>query len=410
MEFSSVLLFAASITGTSAHSWIHCSDYRGDRGNYEPGKCFGHPRPMNGQVPAMGLFGLDIGYNKQPDTTCHMGAMSPLAAYPMARYKQGQQVVLAWPSKNHVAASCTNAFIPDTSLELFIAPEDADGHPDEFTQIPASFSDDPHVKGEMDFKGFQNCPNFCDNMDKALCTGSFFVPANLPDGVYTFQWKWVFNEGTAPYITCFEAYVGQDVAPVAAPTAAPTVEGQVPAPTVPAQENCTVGEWGQCGGPGHEGKCCTGGLPCQRQSEWYSQCRSGCPSGWECENAPAPTPIPVASPTPMPVAATTPVPVASPTPAPVATPTPAPVQEPCVPDVTTCETFLGVEGRLMQADGKASEEAFLDTPCECYNFCKMFSDGAAYWTHKGNNKKCTCYVHANRIQEAAGSNIWSGTL
>merc|ERR1719373_236143 len=356
-------------------------------------------------------FGVDIGFDEQPSTSCHIGNANNPVAYPMARYRQGQEIVLAWPSKNHVAASCTNPSIPDTSLELFVAPLAEDGHPDDFVQVKASFSDDPHENGKIDFKGFQNCPAFCENMDKSLCTGSFWVPADLSDGVYTFQWKWVFNGGTAPYITCFEAYVGQDVAPVESPTKAPTVEGQVPAPTVPAtQENCTVGEWGQCGGPGHEGKCCTGGLTCQRQSQWYSQCRNGCPSGWECEDASAPTPMPVPAPTPMPVSAPTPNPVVTPTPAPVATPTPAPVQEPCVTDVTNCEASFGVEGRLMQADGKATQEGFLDTPCECYNFCKMFSDRAKYWTLKDSNKKCNCYAYAKRIQEASGINIWSGAL
>merc|ERR1719373_1154845 len=121
-----------------------------------------------------------MGYNKQPSTTCHMGASPPLAAYPMARYKQGQEVVLAWPSKNHVAATCTNAFIPDTSLELFIAPfTSTDTIENAWTQVPASFSDDPHTNGDMDFKGFQNCPDFCNNMDKSLCTGTFLVPEDM---------------------------------------------------------------------------------------------------------------------------------------------------------------------------------------------------------------------------------------
>lgn len=397
------LLSAATITGlANAHSWIHCSDYRGDRGNYESGECYGHPRPMNGQVPAMGAFGVDIGYNKQPDTTCNMGASATLSNYPMARYRQGQEVVLAWPSKNHVAAPCTNAFIPDTSLELFIAPEDADGHPDEFTQIDASFSDDPHANGVMDFKGFQNCPNFCENMDKSLCTGSFFVPADLPDGVYTFQWKWVFNAGTAPYITCFEAYVGQDVdlVPVSDPVVAPGGDSGTDdsSPDEP-QVNCTVGEWGQCGGPGHEGKCCTGGLPCQRQSEWYSQCRIGCPSGWECENEPVPAPV---DPTPSPV---------DPTPAPV-DPVPAPVDDetaPCQTDVSSCESTFGVEGRLMQASGKSAQEAFVLSACGCYHFCKIFGNGANYWTYKTTTEKCTCFASAKRVQANSGT-MWSGSL
>jgi hypothetical protein len=39
-----------------------------------------------------------------------------------------------------------------------------------------------HVNGVIDFKGYQNCPKFCDNMDKSLCTGCFTVPNNLQVG------------------------------------------------------------------------------------------------------------------------------------------------------------------------------------------------------------------------------------
>merc|ERR1719300_1819836 len=282
-------------------------------------------------------FGVDIGFDEQPSTSCHIGNASNPADYPMARYRQGQEIVLAWPSKNHVASTCTNPSIPDTSLELFVAPLAEDGHPDAFVQVKASFSDDPHENGKIDFKGFQNCPAFCENMDKSLCTGSFWVPANLSDGVYTFQWKWVFNGGSAPYITCFEAYVGQDVAPVAQPTPAPTLAGQTPAPTVETtQDNCTLGMWAQCaGGSMGAGSCCAGGVPCQRQSEWYSQCRTDCPSGWECDNGPAPTPQPTEPlPTPQPSA----VPTPSPTEAPTACPEAANVED--------CPVGFAVEGKL----------------------------------------------------------------
>merc|ERR1719222_816338 len=345
-----------------------------------------------------------------------MGASPPLASYPMARYKQGQEVVLAWPSKNHVAATCTNAFIPDTLLELFIAAEDADGHPDDFVKIPASFSDEPHVNGVMDFKGFQNCPKFCDNMDKALCTGSFFVPSDLPDGVYTFQWKWEFNAGTAPYITCFEAYVGQDVAPVEALTPmppSPTAEGQV-APSPTQDQQCTVGEWGQCGGPGHEGKCCTGGLPCQRQSQWYSQCRTGCPSGWECENDNS---EPVADPVPAPTAEAVPSPtepVPSPT-EPVPSPTdaaPSPVdEEPCSVDVSDCSASSTsvIEAKLVQPSGKSEDEANLESACRCANFCKLFGGGAKYFNYQGSTKKCKCFASASRVKPTHGTQ-WSGEI
>jgi len=402
VSFSAFVAVAASITGVvEGHSWIHCSDYRGDRRNYEPTQCYGHPRPVNGLVPQQSSgFGVDTGFNEQPTTSCNAGHAENSDAYPMARYKQGQEVVLAWPSKNHVAAPCTNPFIPDTSLELFVAPLDLDGHPDEFVQVPASFSDVPHKKNTIDFQGFQNCPAFCENMDKSLCTGSFFVP-DLADGVYTFQWKWVFNEGTAPYITCFEAYVGQDVAPVPQPTPAPTRAGMTPAPTVETtQDNCTLGMWAQCaGGSMGAGSCCAGGVPCQRQSEWYSQCRTDCPSGWECDNGQAPTPQP-----------TEPVPTPQPSAVPTPSPTVAPTACPEAANVEDCPVGFAVEGKLTTASGLSAASASTPSACGCAHFCRLFNPSASYWRYKQSNQACTCYAAAEGVKEKNGTGFWVGEV
>merc|ERR1712154_76817 len=54
--------------------------------------------------------------------------------------------------------------------------------------------------------GFQNCPRFCENTDRATCFGDFVVPDVDTEGYYTFVWYWIFNPG-APYISCYEAYV-----------------------------------------------------------------------------------------------------------------------------------------------------------------------------------------------------------
>jgi len=392
MELLSVLFLAATITGSvRAHSWIHCSDYRGDWRNYEPAQCHGHPRPVNGMVPQQSSgFGVDIGFDEQPSTSCHIGTANNPVDYPMARYRQGQEIVLAWPSKNHVAATCTNPSIPDTSLELFVAPLAEDGHPDDFVQVKASFSDDPHENGKIDFKGFQNCPAFCENMDKSLCTGSFWVPANLSDGVYTFQWKWVFNGGSAPYITCFEAYVGQDVAPVAQPTPEPTAAGQAPAPTVQVTDPCTLGMWAQCGGGSMgSGSCCADGVPCQKQSQFYSQCRPDCPTGWECAQQPAPTAEPSPSPTPTPSVAPT-------------------VECRDVGQVEDCPVGFAKEGKLQKPTGKSAFGATLDSACECAHFCRMFDPSALWWQYKPAKQECSCFAGAKRVKVQAGTGVWVG--
>jgi len=368
--------------------------------------CFGHPRPINGRVPQQSLpFGQDTGFNQQPEESCHTGPESNSAAFPMARYKQGQEVVLAWPSKNHVAAVCTNPFIPDTALELFIAPLDADGHPDEFTQVKASFSDDPHEDKKIDFKGFQNCPAFCENMDKSLCTGSFHVPDGLPDGMYTFQWKWEFNAGTAPYITCFDAYIGQDVAPVPAPTPSPTREGQTPAPTVEVTEdNCTLPVWSACGGEQGVGGCCAGGITCYRQSQYYSQCRPDCPTGWECADA-APSSPPTAPPaTPSPTESA-PSPTSPTTPSPTEAP-----EEPCQGDVAvgSCPEGFGSQAKLVKPTGAFDFTAVVEDACQCAHFCRLFNPTAKAWHFKETGSKCTCYESFKKLKKSKKD--WAGVI
>jgi len=276
--------FATIVNG---HSWLHCTDYRGSVETYEPEKCFAHPRPKGGVFPNSGTFGVDRGFDTQSGV-CQSTDFAESSAFPQGVFKRGQTVRLAWPSKNHVAASCTNPFIPDTSLELFVAPQS--GSPT-FTQlVQSSFGDDPHVNGKIDFKGFQNCPRFCDNTDKSLCTGTFTVP-NLADGVYSFQWKWEFNAGTAPYVSCFEATIQGDCDGDCTPaTTAPTTtqSGPTDSPVTTQQSACTngfAGEWGQCGGLTHSGPtCCNAGLNCWQQNPYYHQCINGpCPSGWDCD-------------------------------------------------------------------------------------------------------------------------------
>lgn len=292
------IIAATTITGlVSAHSWVHCTDYRGDTVTYEPDQCYGNPRPLDGKVPGMTPFGTDTGYNQQPGATkCHSTeAQHP--SYPMAQYQRGQQITLAWPTKNHVAAECTNVFIPDTALELFVSPYlSTTATTYDWQQVTASFSEDPHVNGQKDFKGFQNCPDFCNNMDKSLCTGTFIVPDDLNDGMYTFQWRWEFNEGTSPYVTCFEAEVKGDFdGTIPLPTARPT-DANAPAPTAQPQ-NCG-GEWSQCGGAGAAYTCCNAGLTCFKKDMWYSQCTKSCPDNtWECGTGATPTPPPSSPPT-----------------------------------------------------------------------------------------------------------------
>jgi len=206
---------------TKGHSWIECVDYNGPTDVYDASQCNALPRPLSDGRNVGATFGLDIGMDHRPGNSgnqCQGDISRGLDANyggNMVSYNAGQTYTLAWPPKNHVAASCTNPYIPDTSLELFVEPYNGASDPTAFTQqVSASFTDNPHELNKIDFKGFQNCPKFCDNTDKALCTGTFVVPASLPSGLYTFQWKWAFNSEADIYSTCWEARVEGGSTPV----------------------------------------------------------------------------------------------------------------------------------------------------------------------------------------------------
>ena len=142
----------------------------------------------------------------------------------MATYRPGQKVCLAYPAKNHVAASCTNQYIPDNGNKIYYSslnPTSDPGANDWKLLQDWGNNVAPNTLENGGGKGFQNCPKFCENMDKALCTNCFTIPANTPEGRYAFQWRWVFNAGSAPYTSCWDAQItstGNPVTPTPAPS------------------------------------------------------------------------------------------------------------------------------------------------------------------------------------------------
>jgi len=415
MKLSNVVCSSVLAALSSAHSWVHCTDYRGDINYFSEGDCHGHPRGMNGELPSNSPFGTDRGFDEQVTQGCDVPQPADLDPTKMARYTQGGTYTLAWPSKNHVAAACTNPSIPDTSLELFIEPYTEGGDPDAFTQIvDASFTREPHERNTIDYQGFQHCPAFCENMDKSLCTGSFVVPQDLPDGVYTFQWRWVFNEGSAPYVTCFEAYIGQDVTPIAAPTNQPTVEGEVPATPAPTEDPGCVGEvalYGQC--TGSPPSCCAGGSQCFRQSEYYSQCLMACPGGWECDQSTEPsTDFPTLAPTvstPAPTPGATDSPTASSTPEPTHEVTPAPTAMPTTPvECGACQDGFTTKGKL-KAPSDLLSKAIVESTCACSNMCSYVVGSAAFVFNDSTNW-CKCYGGFRKIQSKNSGSSWVGEV
>jgi len=203
-----VLQLAIVAALVEGHSWVACTDYGQENGIiYDNNLCSSYARNFvqNGVVPT---FGVDMGYNYQAASgvpPCKYSMQQAAATTNITRYQRGQRVCLVWPSKNHVAANCTNQWIPDTLLQVMATPVNLTADPPTvagFNDILTTFG--PHTYGTIDFKGFQNCPNFCNNMDKSLCTGCFDIPDDLLPGTYVFMWYWIFNPGSVPYTTCWD--------------------------------------------------------------------------------------------------------------------------------------------------------------------------------------------------------------
>ncbi|KAJ3032674.1 hypothetical protein HDV00_007272 [Rhizophlyctis rosea] len=214
----------ASFTTTSAHSWIHCTHYQAENEvTFDPTKCKGYPRQASKYLSKG--FGANTDYQLEvpPNGACPFAYEAYSDDYPMATYTAGERVCLVWPAKNHVA-SRQNPGMPDGGSVVVGKvwngkdPGSADG----FTLSFADFGKSPLVEelAAIDYtyprRGFQNCPDYEHNPDDATCSQCFDLPTAVPEGTYTFSWRWTFNpeNNTAtPYVTCWEANVKHGTTP-----------------------------------------------------------------------------------------------------------------------------------------------------------------------------------------------------
>jgi hypothetical protein len=126
----------------------------------------------------------------------------------MPVYTINEKICLAHPAKNHVADICgnSNEFIPDHGMNITMS-----STPDtDMFDINIEHDAGKHIQGQNDYLGYQNCPKFCEDNDKALCTLCFTVPnITKGSGIYSFKWTWEFNQGEF-YTTCWDAKILTD--------------------------------------------------------------------------------------------------------------------------------------------------------------------------------------------------------
>jgi len=214
----------AFISISNAHSWARCTDYHAEitGGDYDESQCtgwirgweydnidFGADRGINYQVEVGG--GQNLCQNTLSGTADSDYGYANTEK--IAQYTSGSTVRVVWPAKNHANYECFGN-IPDASMKLYMNPN-INPTADLTNAGGVSMGTAGYVlvkdwqegcTAGSDGCGFQNCPQFCANTDRATCFGDFIVPDVDTAGYYTFVWYWIFNPG-APYISCYEAYV-----------------------------------------------------------------------------------------------------------------------------------------------------------------------------------------------------------
>ena len=247
------MLILVLIPLVSAHSWLHCIDYRGSLKEFENDKCFAWPRLMKA-----GPFGVDQGMNYRPsnDIACKSSNAEPHL------FKPGQVIRLTWPAKNHVAASCTNPYIPKGNLGVY------QHRVQNWNDVERPWKDWVADENRIATLTFQNCPYFCDNMDKAICAGNLTLPKE--SGKYKMNWIWMFNTGEW-YTHCFDVEIEKN-AESARPTMLPTRSLK------PSLQSC-IPLWKNC----QNAPCCSG-LMCEKKNQYYSQCIPVPQSRYQCES------------------------------------------------------------------------------------------------------------------------------
>jgi hypothetical protein len=218
-KFFILPLFLIQLGYVSSHSWLQCTNYKitsdNDKNYFNASNCLGRSRCgwnslLDEEKSGFGTDS-DLQFTRDPNACqCYKdNAKAYTKEAPMSHYDLGQTVCLAYPAKNHVAENCkahpntTNEFIPDGGITIAMS-----ALPNTETyDVVIPHQNGIHQKGKIDYKGYQNCPKFCEEPDKALCTICFKLGDDIPYGTYSLHWKWEFNPNEY-YVTCWEATIG----------------------------------------------------------------------------------------------------------------------------------------------------------------------------------------------------------
>jgi len=201
LEF--ILLSAVADT-VIAHSWAACVDW-----NPTTSSCGGYIR--NWYTQPSNPFYQDLGWDRRPGVSVAGGGLfcdtdkqrahanvadGYSSDYPMAVYSPGQDVTILWPAKNHATVGA------DRGVQLFIGR--GPGLGDDFSHISSKdawIAQYPNLE-----QTFSNCEPNQAGVDTAPCTGTFTLPSDLEEGVYSFIWWWEFNAGEF-YSSCYDARI-----------------------------------------------------------------------------------------------------------------------------------------------------------------------------------------------------------
>jgi hypothetical protein len=290
MKVGIVFFILVSVHHVTAHSWIHCSDWRGKpiekNSDWNVKNCKGFARGF-GKINKGMPFGRPHGlYNNNVHTSkkiCVWPKTEYSAQYPPPSYKKGEEITILWPSKNHggrwqqgcgqnaydiedkLYAFCDGTKSEDISMEKMTTGKYNQQYlvTDWKEKAPKKFAYGEQTA--LNGNGFRNCPDVCENITNAVCYGKFKISDGFRmNDQCIFVWYWQFYPNQW-YTTCWDVTIGGG-------PQQPTLKPTLP-PSFSANPGCGK-KWEQCGGAqGYNGpKCCEKGTQCKFMNEWYSQC------------------------------------------------------------------------------------------------------------------------------------------